>query len=165
MTALDPRLWLGFVLALLLSIGLAYHKGGRDMRAEFAARQARAVAAAREAEGEIQRLNNRAIAAYIGRLNQQLEKAHALPKIALADDCAVPADVGRVLDDAQRLPGDAGTGSGAGAAGAPADSTCAAELDIAKRNYAEVCLPNAAQLTELQARWEQTRAIVNQGRK
>lgn len=44
---------------------------------------------------------------------------------------------------------------------AETDSTCSAELDVAKRNYAEVCVPNAQQLDELQKRWELMRPVVN----
>jgi hypothetical protein len=158
---LDPRLWLAFLLTIAITGGACYLKGGKAARAEADRAHAKAVAAARDTEAELQRLNNRWTSDYIGRVRSQQEKSHALPIITLVSDCTVPAAVGRVLNDAQRLPGDAGAGSGAGAAGAEADSTCAAELDIAKRNYADVCIPNAEQLSELQARWEQTRAIVN----
>lgn len=159
----DPRLWLAIVLWTALASGMAYLKGGKDERADFIADQAKAAAEARETEHELQRLNNRDTAAYVARVRKQEEKAHALPKISFANDCTVPADAGRVLNDAQRLPDDAGAGSGSGAAAEAADSTCAAELDIAKRNYAEVCIPNAEQLKELQARWEKTRARINRG--
>lgn len=159
----DPRLWLAIVLWTGLASGLAYLKGGKDERAESIADQAKAAQQARETEQELQRLNNRDTAAYIARVRQQEERAHALPKISLVNDCPVPADAGRVLNDAQRVPGDAGTGPGSGATAPATDSTCAAELDIAKRNYAEVCIPNAEQLKELQRRWEVTRAAINGG--
>jgi hypothetical protein len=74
----------------------------------------------------------------------------------------VSADVGRLLNDAQLgVRDDAGSRPGAGAAGKETDSTCGAELDIAKRNYAEVCVPNAEQLTELQERWAVVQKKVN----
>lgn len=159
----DPRLWLAVVVWTALASGLAYLKGGKDERAETIAAQAKAAAEARETEHELQRINNRDTAAYVGRVRKQEERAHALPKIIIDNDCTVPADAGRVLNDAQRVPDDAGDRSGAGTASEAVDSTCAAELDIAKRNYAEVCIPNAEQLKELQARWEKTRARINRG--
>ena len=158
---LDPRLWLAMLLSIAFAGGMGYLKGGKDESADRDRAQAKAAAEARDAESELQRLGNRWTAAYIDRVIKQQEKARALPTITLAADCAVPADVGRVLNDARRLPGDAGTGSATGPTGEAVDSTCAAELDIAKRNYAEVCVPNAEQLTELQRRWDETRSRLN----
>lgn len=160
---LDPRLWLGAVLWTVLVAGLGYAKGAKDERADIAVDQVKAVEQARDVEQELQRFNNRATAAYVGRLLKQQEKARALPTITLVHDCAVPASAGQLLNDAQRLPDDAGDRSGLGAATEAVDSTCAAELDIAKRNYAEVCIPNAEQLREVQKRWEETRQRLNQG--
>lgn len=164
LSILDPRLWLAFLLALALSFGAGYAKRGRIDRVTHAAEIAAQAAQARDTEQELQRLSNQATSAFIDRLQKQQERAHALPKIVLPHDCSVPADVGRVLNDAQRMLDDAGSGPGAGAAGAAVDSTCAAELEIAKRNYAEVCLPNAEQLTALQQRWNETRDLLNRGR-
>jgi hypothetical protein len=162
---LDPRLWLACLLTIAVTGGACYMKGVKDERVAIDRAHANAVDAARATENELQRLNNRWTSDYIGRVLSQQEKSRALPTITLVNDCTVPAAVGRVLNDAQRLPGDAGAGSGAGAAGAEADSTCAAELDIAKRNYAEVCVPNAEQLTELQRRWKQVRLALERERK
>lgn len=159
---LDPRLWLA-ALVLFAATALGFHfEGKAAQRKDDAAQLLKNVSAARESENELQRINARATSAYIDRVRKQMERAHALPKIALPDDCAVPADVGRVLNDAQLgVRADAGPGSAASAASAAVDSTCAAELDIAKRNYAEVCLPNAEQLTELQERWALVKKRVN----
>lgn len=157
----DPRFWLAIVLWTAGVAFVAHYRGANVERLEMIAEQAKVAAQARETEQDLQRLNNRDTAAYITRILKQQEKSRALPKITLVTDCAVPADVGRVLNDAQRLPSDAGTGSGSGTASPAADSTCAAELDIAKRNYADVCIPNAEQLTALQKRWNETRARIN----
>ena len=164
MNILDPRVWLAFVLAIALTSGVSYHKGGIDERTDTIAKQAAAAAQAREAEGELRRMDGKATDAYIKRITTHQEKFRALPTIALPINCVVPSAASRVLNDAQRVPGDAGTGPGSRAAGAEVDSTCAAELDIAKRNYADVCTINEAQLKEIQERWERTRLIVNQGR-
>jgi hypothetical protein len=165
MSMFDPRLWLAIVLAVGAATGLGYRKGVKDERDEILLEQAKAAAEARETEGELQRVGNRATSAYLDRMLKQQEKARALPPITLVNDCPVPGAAIGVLNDAQRMPGDAGTGSSAGAAGTQADSSCAAELDIAKRNYAEICIPNAEQLTAIQERWETTRTLVNRGRK
>ena len=158
MLMLSPFFW----LALVFAGAVGYLKGCTDEQNSHAKDQAKAVQAARETESEIRRLENRSTSAYLARVLKQQEKANALPKVVLPADCAVPADAGRVLNDAQQyVPDDAGARSSAGAASQAVDSTCAAELDIAKRNYAEICLPNAAQLTELQKRWEEVRQLLN----
>jgi hypothetical protein len=161
---LNPGIWLAVLLAFAAAVSFGYWRGGEAERAKQSAQQLKDVTAAREADNDLQRINNRATAVYIDRVNKQLEKARALPKIVLPADCPVPADVGRVLNDAQlSVRADAGSGSGAGTTGPAVDSTCAAELEIAKRNYAEVCIPNAEQLTELQERWSVVQKIVNRG--
>lgn len=159
---LNPGIWLAFLLAFGAT-AIGFHFEGKSaQRKEDAARQLKDISAARESENELQRINARATSAYIERIRKQLEKASALPKIALPVDCPVPVDVGRLLNDAQLgVRDDAGSGPDTGAAGAETDSTCAAELDIAKRNYAEVCVPNAEQLTEIQERWAATKKKVN----
>ncbi|HYD79854.1 MAG TPA: hypothetical protein VEC06_08595 [Paucimonas sp.] len=161
MSLLDPRLWLAFLVTIALSLATGYVKGKRDERSETERKQLKAIAKVRDDELELQRLNNRWTGAYVGRMTKQQEKARALPTISIAHDCAVPAAAGSVLNDAQRLPDDAGPGSGARPAGQAIDSTCTAELNICKRNYAEVCVPNAEQLTELQQRWRVMQQRIN----
>jgi hypothetical protein len=158
MILLDPRFWFGLVIAA----ACGYLGGCQSERNSHAKEQAKAVQAARETEQDIRRMQDRATVRYLDRMLEQQEKARALPHITLPADCPVPADAGRVLNDAQGMPSDAGNGSSAGAARPEVDSTCSVELDIAKRNYAEVCIPNAEQLTELQKRWEEVRSLLNQ---
>ena len=158
MILLDPKIWLAALLWTGAASGLGYWKGGKDNEARHTRQALKDEKQARETETELARMNNRATTIYLDRVASQQRKANALPKITLPADCAVPADIGGLLNDAQQhLPADAGTGTDAGAATPVADSTCSAELEIAKRNYAEVCLPNADQLRELQQRWELTR--------
>lgn len=159
---LDPRIWLAVVLWTAAVAFGGYWKGSKDERAEHTANQLKAERQARETEQEITRINNRATADYVVRVRKQQERADALPPIILTEDCRVPAAVGRVLNDAQRLPDDAGTESGTGGTAQTVDSTCAAELDICKRNYAESCVPNAEQLTEVQQRWKDVQRLINQ---
>lgn len=156
-----PQFWFAVVLwTAAVALG-GYWKGTKDERADWTAGQLQAERQARETEQEITRMTNRATAEYVARIRKQQEKARALPPIVLTEDCRVPANIVRVLSDAQRMPADAGTGPGTGAAAETADSTCAAELEIAKRNYAEVAIPNAEQLRELQKRWIETRKLIN----
>lgn len=157
----DPRFWLAVVLWTAAVAFGGYWKGGKDNEARHTANQLKAEREARDTEQEITRINNRSTADYIDRIRKQQERADAMPPIILAEDCTVPAAIGRVLNDAQRLPDDAGTESGAGGTAQTVDSTCAAELDIAKRNYAERCVPAIEQVKEIQRQWESTRALIN----
>ncbi|WP_025915809.1 hypothetical protein [Herminiimonas sp. CN] len=161
---LDPRLLLAFLL-VFGAAALGFHFEGRAaQRKDDDSKLLKGVSDARETESELQRINSRATSAYIDHIRKQEEKAHALPKIVLPVNCAIPAAVGSVLNDAQRsVREDAGSGSNSGTASTAVDSACAAELEIAKRNYAEVCVPNADQLTELQERWDITQKKVNKG--
>ncbi len=164
MKALDLYIGLiraGVILAVCLGI---FYAGTRVNESKWLKKQAEAVEKALDGERVLTGQNNQWTSDYIVRLQSQLKAAHALPKITLVNDCPVPAAVGRLLNDAQRMHTDAGTRSDPEPASPTADSTCAAELEIAKRNYAEVCVPNAQQLTEVQERWEKTRLLINQPR-
>jgi hypothetical protein len=158
---ISPQFWLAVVLWTAAVAFVGYWKGGKDERTEHTANQLQAEREARDTEQEITRINNRSTADYISRVRKQQERADALPDIVLIEDCTVPAAIGRVLNDAQRLPDDARTESDTGRAAQTVDSTCAAELDIAKRNYAERCVPAIEQVKEIQRQWESTRALIN----
>lgn len=146
------------IIAVVLGI---FYAGMRVNESKWLKKQADAVEKALDGERALQLDSNSRTLNYIANLQKQLEKAHALPKITLVNDCAVPAAIGRLLNDAQRMHPDAATRSDPEPAAPAVDSTCAAELEIAKRNYAEFCIPNAQQLTEVQERWEKTREFVN----
>tara|TARA_R110001599_G_scaffold171353_1_gene362449 strand:+ start:463944 stop:464438 length:495 start_codon:yes stop_codon:yes gene_type:complete len=159
---LDPYLGIikaAIIIAAILGI---FYAGMRFNESKWLKKQADAVNQARATESDLQDKANQWTSDYINRLQNQLKAAHALPKVTLDHDCPVPAAVGGLLNDAQRMPEDAGTGSSSRSASETVDSTCAAELEIAKRNYAEVCIPNAQHLTELRDRWKKTREIVNE---
>jgi TolA-binding protein len=157
----NPSFWLAVVLWTAAVAFGGHWKGGKDADAEHQRAVAKATEQARQTEQDIRSMQDRNTLRYLDRMHQQQEKARALPPIILTEDCRVPAAVGRVLNDAQRLPDDAGTEPGIGAAAETVDSTCAAELEIAKRNYAESCIPNAEALKELQKRWNETRKLIN----
>jgi hypothetical protein len=161
MNLLSPSFWLAVVLWTAAVAFGGYWKGAKDERAEHTANQLQAERAARDTEQEITRINNRSTADYISRVRKQQERADALPDIVLIEDCRVPAAIGRVLNDAQVMPDDAGTGSDPGRTAETVDSTCAAELNICKRNYAEVAVPAIEQVKEIQRQWESTRALMN----
>ncbi|GGI16472.1 hypothetical protein [Oxalicibacterium faecigallinarum] len=157
-TFIDP--YLGVLKAVVIiagALGLIW-LGMKVERAGWEKKQRLAIERALDGERALQAEINQSTSDYIDQLKRQIARANALPKITMANDCTVPAAVGSVLNDAQRMHADAGDESGTGAARPAADSTCAAELDIAKRNYAEVCIPNAAQLNKLQEQWELVRS-------
>src|SRR5690606_21903868 len=104
-------------------LGVGYLKGGKDERRQTQVEQAVAIEQAVAEERRLHAIANGWTSDYINRLQRQKEKADALPKITLADNCAVPAAVGGVLLSAQGMHPDAGTGSSAGPAAAPVDST------------------------------------------
>lgn len=158
---IDPYLGMIKGAAIVAAVlGLVW-AGMRIERSGWVEKQKRAVEQALEGERALQAEINQSTSDYIVWLQKQRKASDALPKITLVNDCPVPAAVGSVLNDAQRMHADAGDESGVGPAGATVDSTCAAELDIAKRNYAEVCIPNAAQLNKLQEQWELVRKRFN----
>ncbi len=151
--------WAYWLLALI-GLCLACEIHGRH--AERAVWQAKVVASELKAAKTAVDINNemqRLTASYNASQHVQQEKAHALPKITLPVDCTVPIDVVRLLDTATHMPKDAGSSF---RTESPTKTvTCSAELDLCKRNYAEVCVPNALQLEEIQKQWETVRDKIN----
>lgn len=108
---MNPYIIIAFLIALAGSAVGGYVKGGNDKEATLAAENAKKVELALEHERALQATINAATSDFINAQKKQLEKAYALPKIKLVNDCTVPADVGRLLNDAQRVHSDAGTGT------------------------------------------------------
>lgn len=161
MKFIEPYIGILKAIAFLaVVLGLLW-VGMRIERAGWVEKEKKAVEKALDGERELRAVSDGWTSDYINRIAKQLEAARAKPKITLVNDCPVPAAVGGMLNDAQRMHTDAGTGSSPGTTSQEVDSACAAELDIAKRNYAEVCVPNAEQLTEIQTRWEKTRKLIS----
>lgn len=158
---IDP--YLGILKAAVILAGVLglIWLGMRLERTGWVEKQNRAIEKALDGERALQNKINQSTSDYINSLHEQRKAAHALPKITLVNDCAVPGNVGGVLNDAQRMHANASNESGVSSTSTTVNSTCAAELDIAKRNYAEVCVPNALQLNKLQEQWDLTRNAIN----
>jgi len=157
------------VLLVLLLIATAV--GGYVYgRASVKAEKASAVVAAQQ---EAYRLSNRAASVYLARLDEQEKRADGLAEelrqaLGKSADCPVSVRVVRVLDRAASSPRDPPRVEQPPAPVVPAqrdeqaapaepDSTVGAELETCRRNYVEVCIPNALQLEALQAWYEDLR--------
>jgi hypothetical protein len=123
--------------------------------------------AAIDSQGLLQLSNGAGKATYEFTMGQ-LEKSHAEQKsfreaLAAAESCVVPGAAVRMLDNATDPNGAdyAGSSGKPGPAVSTADSTCAEQLDIARRNYREVCLPNAKERDELRNLYNDTRDVIN----
>lgn len=150
-----PWIWAGLFLAGVLS-------GGYGTHTWYQAQRVSAIEKARKDERTLQNGANQASVRHADALLEQrltaeknesnFRKAINATNRELAD-CRVSADVVSVLDEAgvSGLAGDPGeSGSGTARAAPAPDSTCAVELDKCRANYADVCVPNAIQLRDLQ---------------
>lgn len=150
-----PYIWAGLFLAGVLSGGYAVNTWHKAQRVD-------AIETARKDERSLQKGANQAGVRYADALLEQQQTADKNAKDfrrvlneknrQLAD-CRVDAELVGVLDDAARMPraaGDPGEPRPGPAPALPApDSTCEAELGTCRRNYAEVCVPNAIHLRDL----------------
>lgn len=152
-----PYLYLAVFVA-----GLA--GGGYGVHTWYKAQRVEAIQDARVTERDGARLGNQADVRYLDRMLEQ--RAHAETNATAYERalneanlelayCRVDVRTLGVLNAAGAAePAGAAGSAGPGAAPAEAarDSTAAAELDVCRANYAEVCVPNAEQLRRLQ-RW------------
>lgn len=153
--------WCYWVLSLV-ALCCACELHGRHAEAKkWEAKIAASSIAARETEAELSRLQSKSTYAYLNSVLAQKEKANALPTIVFPVDCAVPASAIRLLNDATRMPSDTGATGPIDGTTEIVDSTCAKQLNICKRNYAEACIPNAQQLEEIQRQWDIVRDKYN----
>jgi hypothetical protein len=158
------------LVALLMLGGYAagrYQQHEHDQRAAQAAERM-AEQKAREIGQAAQRAADAAAASYAEDQNEKQRKASdeiARLQTALAGmpRCTVPGAVVRVLDPVPSPGPDAGPAPGTGEPATPPDSTCGLQLEIAARNYREVCEPNADQLRALQRLWTDTKARLDAG--
>jgi hypothetical protein len=161
MDLFNPRIWLAFLLAVIVSLGTGAYAG---YRYEKQAQQV-AVAKIEVSDSDVARNKEQAAdvtMATIGAAltNQQIaEKAKAdneiamlKAKLAKTPTCTVSGSVVGMLypGTSANVPATTATGFGAGGTTAYADSSCGAQLELAARNYREVCEPNAEQLKALQ---------------
>lgn len=149
-----PYLYAGVFLAGLVA-------GGYGVQTWHKAQRVDAVDKARTTERAGATLANQAQVRHLERLVELREHAErnagafrrALDETnAELRACRVSGAVVRLLDDAGD-PGAAGVPGGAVPArpdvAPPRDSTADVELETCRRNYAEVCVPNARQLNDL----------------
>ncbi len=150
-----------YILAGLFIAGVL--SGGYGTHTWYKAQRVDAVETARTDERHLQKGANQASVRHADALLEQEQTAAKNEKDfrrvlneknrELAN-CRVDAELIGVLDDAARMPGaarDPGEPRPGPAAAVPApDSTCEAELGICRANYADVCVPNALQLRDLQ---------------
>lgn len=151
----NPYVWAGLFVAGVLSGTYGTHTWYKAQRVD-------AIEQARKIERSLQRVANQADIRYVDELHAQRERAEANAdkfKRALHDKnaelagCRVDAALLQLLDDAGMSDPSADPSeprSPGARASAPRDSNCAAELERARDNYANVCAPNAIQLRELQ---------------
>lgn len=122
MKFLDPYMGMIKGAAIVAAVlGLVW-AGMRIERAGWIEKQKKAIEKAIDGERELRSVSDGWTSDYIVRIDKQLEAARAQPKITLVNDCAVPAAVGRLLNDSQRMHADAGTGPGARETGDRADT-------------------------------------------
>lgn len=152
----------GLLLFCALCFG-CYLYGERAERESWQAKLTAAEKKAAELQAKLDAMPAQAATSYAASITKQKEKSDALPKIVLQRDCPVPAAAVRVLNDAARMPEDARPAASAEKPAASVDATCAAELELARRNYSEVCVPNAIQLQAIQAEWQKVREVMNGG--
>lgn len=144
---------IGVFCLSLVALGWVLH-GWKDAKDRLAEEQA-----AREEERELVELGASAEQKQIEDLRKQKEQSDAnAEKWRLAVEkskhelaaCSINADILRVLNDAQREAAAVSSSPVQPSSGADsARSNCEAELGICRRNYVEVCRPNAEQLNNL----------------
>jgi len=165
---LNPGVWLAAILALALSFGAGWMEKGKRVDAENAI-------AAQKAEKEKEAKERSAEAAITATANQFRDQMEADRKrsenemsllrkrLAAMPTCGVAGDtVGMLFPSGNvNMPGNSGFGLGSVRPTTFADSTCAEQLELAARNYREVCQPNAQQVMALQNAYNAIREKFN----
>ncbi len=153
-----PVIPMPYLCAGVFLIGLSV--GGYGVHTWYQADRVKAIEQARRTETVLQQGATVADTGYLKKLTQQLDKSqrNADRWRALYEEnkelanCVVgPAAIG-VLNDAG-MSGAPASAARAGPAAAETEtsrSNCAAELDVCRRNYTDVCVPNEVQLGDLQ---------------
>jgi len=154
---LNPGTWLVAILALAVSFGAGWMEKGKRVEAEKAVAASIAKDEALSKERQARDAVQATAAGYQLKLaeNQKRsddEMSKLRKKLAAMPVCAVSGDTVGMLYPmgAVSLPGSTPAGLRTSSFPAYADSTCAAQLELAARNYREVCIPNAEQLIGVQ---------------
>jgi hypothetical protein len=157
-----------FVLLLVATAAAGYIAGRASAKAEN-------LNAVVVAQTEEHRLSNRAAVGYLTRLEEQERVTDGLREelqaaLGKSAECPVSVRVVRVLDRATSSPRDPPRVEQPSPPPVPPretrpepepepepSSTAGAELEICRKNYVEVCVPNALQLQALQEWYEELR--------
>ena len=158
---LDPRVWLAFLLAVILSLGTGGYFGYTYEKRSTETSALKVAVVASESARNKERAGTGAVTTIGDQLTQALSAQKASSdheisilkaKLATMPATRVGGDVVSLLyaSPTPDVPGNTAAGLGTGRAPAFADSTAADQLELAGRNYREVCEPNAEQLKAVQ---------------
>jgi len=172
MSLFNPRIWLAFLLTIIVSLLAGTYAGYRYEK------EAQQIVVAKSAvtDSDVARKNEQAATETMVTIGANLTKQQATEKadyenqiatlkakLAKTGNCRISgAAVGMLYADASaHVSATAATGFGSGGTSAYADSTCRDQLELAARNYHEVCEPNAEQLKALQDAYNALRKQFN----
>lgn len=166
---IDPRLWLAALLLILASFGIGWHYGAAHEAGKEAKTVIKTITVDRKVETAAVVDVNAIAGAYQAKLSTQKEKSDHEIKILKAKLAAtasanapVPSNVIRLLDPGSTVaPDDSTTGQQPSDPAPATNPTYADELEIAARNYREVCIPNAEQLEGVQRAYNAVRGRFN----
>jgi hypothetical protein len=172
MSLLNPRIWLAFLLAIIVSLGVGgysgYHYEKNAIENAILKKDVVIVDATinkeRVATGAMATIGanlTTVLSTGKAKANNELTKLKA--KLATTPTCVVSGDVvGMLYPDAPAdVPATPSARLSTGSARTYPDSTCSDQLELADRNYREVCEPNAEQLTALQQAYNAMRDQFN----
>jgi uncharacterized protein (UPF0333 family) len=172
MSLFDPRVWLAFLLAVILSLGVgAYFGYSHEKRAQETSALKTDVSASEAARNKEQVATDSmanmgtTLTTALSAQKASSDREIAILKAKLAALPATPLS-GAIVSllyptTSTNVPTDSPAGLGTGSAPAYSDSTSAEQLEIAARNYREVCEPNAEQLKAVQDAYNDVREKFN----
>jgi len=172
MSLIDPRVWLAFLLAIVVSLGAGAYAGyhyEKTAQENTVLKKDVLIADATTNKERVATETMSAIGANLTttqsteKANTENEIAKLKAKLAASPTCVVSGAVVGMLypDAAADVSATPAAGFNAGSARAYPDSSCAEQLELADRNYREVCEPNAEQLTALQQAYNAMRDQFN----
>ena len=150
------------ILVLCLAIfGVGFHYGSSYVEGKQANNEVVAIKKAADTTVATVVDVNAVAVNYEAKLATQKKESNAQisllkERLASMPSCPVSADIVQLLDSAASgdVSDDSTLRRSTSSATAPAVSSCAAELELAARNYEEVCRPNADQLIAVQTAYE-----------
>jgi hypothetical protein len=168
----NPRIWLAFVLTIIVSVSAGAYWGYRYEKQAQQVTVAKVTVSDTETARNKEQVATETLATMGANLTNQLnaqkantenEIAMLKAKLAKAGTCTVPgAAVGMLYaSTGSNLSTSSAIGFGTGSTATYADSSCGEQLELAARNYREVCEPNAEQLKALQDAYSALREQYN----